>query len=59
MMHHFLTTGFWTLRGFLRDREHTSLGMSTHSSEGLRRGTNLVTCLHDLWGSKLQVSSGT
>merc|ERR1712042_356234 len=26
---------------------------------GLSRGTNLVTCLHSFWGSKLQVSSGT
>merc|ERR1712080_79920 len=57
--HHFLTTGFWTFLGLVRDREQTSLGISTHSSTGLRRGTNLVTCLQILCGSKLQVSSGT
>merc|ERR1719309_351125 len=58
-MHHFLTTGFWTFLGLVRDLEQTSLGMSTHSSAGLGSGTSLVTCLHSFWGSKLQVSSGT
>merc|ERR1719309_355340 len=58
-MHHFFTTGFWTFLGLVRDLEQTSLGMSTHSSAGLSRGTSLVTCLHSFWGSKLQVSSGT
>merc|ERR1719430_1593638 len=45
--------------GLVLDREHTSFGISTHSSTGLRRGTNLVTCLQILCGSKLQVSFGT
>merc|ERR1719391_1989807 len=50
--------GFWTFLGLVRDFEQTSLGMSTHSSAGLSKGTSLVTCLHSFWGSKLQVSSG-
>ena len=54
-----MTTGFCTFLGLVLDREQASVGISTHSSDGLRRGTNLVTCLHCLCGSKLQVSVGT
>ena len=46
--HHFWIAGFLIVLGLILDLAQISLGTSTHSSVGTRRGTSLVMCLEEM-----------